>query len=131
MSDQEITTVEVDQPRRVDLTVTRVDPWSVLKIGFLLAVAVGIITVVATIVLWHVLDGMNVFGTMEDFLIKIGAEQFLSLLEYVRLPRVISYSIILGVANIVIFTALATLMSLLYNLVAVMVGGIRVTLMDE
>lgn len=131
MSDQEITTVEVDQPRRVDLTVTRIDPWSVLKIGFLLAVAVGIITVVATIVLWYVLDGMNVFGTMEDFLIKIGAEQFLSLLEYVRLPRVISYSIILGVANIVIFTALATLMSLLYNLVAIMVGGIRVTLMDE
>lgn len=122
---------EVDQPRRVDLTLTRIDPWSVLKIGFLLAVAVGIITVVATILLWFVLDSMNVFGSIEDFLIEIGAQSFLDLLEYVRLPRVISYATILGVANVVIFTALATLMGLLYNLTAMLVGGIRVSLMDE
>lgn len=122
---------EVDAPRRVDLTIARIDPWSVLKIGFLLAVALGIATVVGTVILWFVLDGMNVFGSIEDFLKELGAETFISLLEYIRLPKVASYATIFGVANVVLFTAITTLVALLYNLVATLVGGIRVSLMDE
>ncbi len=121
----------VDEPRRVDLTVARIDPWSVLKAGFLISIALGIATVVATIVLWFVLDGMNVFGAVEDFLIELNAERFLSLMEYVRLPRVVSYATILGVANVVIFTAISALVALLHNLIAALVGGVRVSLMDE
>ena len=74
---------------------------------------------------------MNVFGTVEDFLIELGAELFISLLEFVRLPRVISYATIIGVGNIVILTAISTLIALLYNLIATLVGGIKVSLMDE
>ena len=121
----------VDEPRSVELTIAKIDAWPVLKVSFLLSIALGIASVVATIVVWFVLDGMNVFGSVEDFLIDLGADRFLTLLEYVRLPRVISYATIIGVANIVIFTAIATLVSLLYNLVATLVGGIRVSLMDE
>lgn len=121
----------IDEPRHVDLTIARVDPWSVLKISFLVSIVLGIASVVATIVMWNVLDAMNVFGSVEDFLIELGAEKFLSLMEYVRLPRVVSYATILGVANIVIMTALATLIALLYNLIATLVGGVRVSLMDE
>ncbi|WP_370737658.1 DUF3566 domain-containing protein [Actinomyces minihominis] len=121
----------VDEPRSVELTIAKIDAWPVLKVSFLLSIALGIASVVATVVVWFVLDGMNVFGSVEDFLIDLGADRFLTLLEYVRLPRVISYATIIGVANIVIFTAIATLVSLLYNLVATLVGGIRVSLMDE
>jgi Transmembrane domain of unknown function (DUF3566). len=122
---------EVDRPRRVDLTISRIDPLSVLKIGFLLAVAVGIMTVVAVILLWKVLDGMNVFGVIEDFIKELGANKFLDLLDYVRLPRVISYATILGIANVIIFTAMSTVIALLYNLTAMLVGGIRISMMDE
>lgn len=121
----------LDEPRRVELTLSRVDPWGVLKIGFLLAIALGIATVVATIVLWYVLDGMNVFGTLEDFLNELGAASFLELLDYLALPKVVAYSTIFGVANVIIFTAISTLAALLYNLVATLVGGVGVTLMDE
>ena len=92
----------VDEPRSVELTIAKIDPWSILKTSFLLSIALGIATVVGVIVVWFVLDGMNVFGTVEDFLIELGAERFLSLLEFVRLPRVISYATIIGVGNIVI-----------------------------
>ena len=121
----------VDEPRSVELTIAKIDPWSILKTTFLLSIALGIATVVGVIVVWFVLDGMNVFGTVEDFLIELGAERFLSLLEYVRLPRVISYATIIGVGNIVILTAISTLIALLYNLIATLVGGIKVSLMDE
>ena len=36
-----------------------------------------------------------------------------------------------GVVNIVILTALATLGALVYNVITALVGGVRVTLMDE
>lgn len=123
--------VEIDEPRRIDLTVAKIDPWSALKIGFILSVAVGIATVIVSFLLWMVLDGMNVFGSVEDFLIRIGAESFLELMEYVRLPKVMSYATILGIMNVVLFTAIVTVGALLYNLVAALVGGIKVSLMDE
>lgn len=121
----------LDEPRRIELSLAKIDPWSALKIGFILAVAVGIATVVLTAVLWAVLDGMNVFGSLEDFLIRLGADSFLELMEYVRLPRVMSYATILGIMNVILFTAVCTLGALLYNLVASLVGGLRVSLMDE
>ena len=121
----------LDEPRSVELTIAKVDAWSVLKTSFLLSIALAVASVVGTIVIWFVLDGMNVFGSIEDFLVELGAERFLTLMDYVRLPRVISYSTIIGVGNIVIFTALATLVTLLYNLIATLVGGIKVSLMDE
>ncbi len=121
----------LDEPRSVELTVARVDAWTVLKTSFLLSIALAVATVVGAIVIWFVLDGMGVFGSIESFLVELGAERFLSILDYVRLPRVIAYATIIGVANVVIFTAIATLIALLYNLIATLVGGVRLSLMDE
>ncbi|WP_051259156.1 DUF3566 domain-containing protein [Schaalia suimastitidis] len=120
-----------DAPRRVDLTVASVDPWTVLKVSFLLSVGLGIASVVATAVLWFLVDSMHVFATIEEFLTTIGAESFKALLDYVRLPKVMSYATIIAVVNVVLLTAISTLGALLYNVVASLVGGIRVSLMDE
>ncbi len=120
-----------DAPRRVELTVASVDPWSVLKVSFLLSVALGIAMVIATWVLWMLVDGMHVFATIESFLQTIGAEQFISLLDYVRLAKVMSYATIVAVVNVVLLTAMSTLGALLYNVIASLVGGVRVSLMDE
>lgn len=121
----------MDEPRHVELTIARVDAWSVLKMSFLVSIVLGIAAVIATLVVWKVLDGMHVFGSIEEFLLELGAEKFMSLMDYVRLPRVISYATIVGVGNIIIVTALSTLIALLYNLLATLVGGVRVSLMDE
>ncbi|MCS4485123.1 DUF3566 domain-containing protein [Gleimia sp. 6138-11-ORH1] len=120
-----------DLPRQLTLTVARVDLWSVAKIGFLLSVAGAIILNVMTLVIWLMLDAMHVFGSIEEFLTRIGADNFVSLLKYLHLPQVMSMSTLVGVANIILLTALATLVALIYNLVASLVGGLQVTLMDE
>lgn len=133
MSERTDTVPGIDQgaPRRVDLSVAHVDAWSVMKVSFLLSVAVGIGMVVATFVLWNMLDGMHVFADIEDFLTELSADSFIELLDYVRLPRVMSYATIFSVLNVVLLTALATIGALLYNLIATLVGGVRVSLMDE
>lgn len=130
MSEQ--TTVYADgAPRRVDLAIARVDAWTVMKVSFLLSVAFGIAMVIATAVLWFMVDGMHVFSTIEEFLGTIGASKFTSLLDYLRLPKVLSYATIAGVANVVLMTAVSTLGAMLYNVIASLVGGVKVSLMDE
>ncbi|AOS47569.1 DUF3566 domain-containing protein [Pauljensenia hongkongensis] len=132
MSEQHApTSNQSDAPRRVDLAIARIDAWTVMKVSFLLSVAFGIAIVIATIVLWFMLDAMHVFSTLESFLQEIGAGKFTELLEYVRLPRTIAYATIVGVINVVLMTAISTLGAMLYNVVASLVGGIKVSLMDE
>lgn len=120
-----------DAPRRVELAIARIDAWTVMKVSFLLSVAVGVATVIATAVLWWLVDSMHVFAEIEAFLKTIGADSFVALLDYVRFQRVLSYATIVAVVNVVLLTAMATLGALLYNVIASLVGGIRVSLMDE
>ena len=120
-----------DTPRRVDIAIARVDAWTVMKVSFLLSVAFGIAMVIATAVLWFMVDGMHVFSTIEDFMKTIGGEKFIPFLDYLRLPKVLSYATIAGVANVVLLTAISTLSAMLYNVIASLVGGVKISLMDE
>ena len=120
-----------DTPRRVDIAIARVDAWTVMKVSFLLSVAFGIAMVIATAVLWFMVDGMHVFSTIEDFMKTIGGEKSIPFLDYLRLPKVLSYATIAGVANVVLLTAISTLGAMLYNVIASLVGGVKISLMDE
>ncbi len=131
MSDETSVYATDDVPRRVDLAIARIDAWTVMKVSFLLSVALGIALVVATAVLWLMVDGMHVFSTIEEFLTTIGAQKFTVLLDYVRLPKVLSYATIVAVANVVLLTAASTVGAMLYNVIASLVGGVKVSLMDE
>ena len=119
-------------PRRVRLSVSRIDPWSVMKLGFLLSVALGIMTVVAAAVAWKVLDSMGVFADLQSLVTDLGAvEQFGPILEYLKLNNIMSMSVIVAVVNVALITALTTLFAFLYNIVAALVGGLHMTLTDD
>lgn len=118
-------------PRQVRLSVARIDPWSVMKLAFLLSIAVGIGIVVATAAMWFVLDTMHVFADIQTLLDDLGSESFINLLEYAQLDRVVSMAAIVAVIDVLLLTALATLGAFLYNIVAALVGGLHVTLTDD
>jgi hypothetical protein len=126
------TTAASAGPRRVRLAVARIDPWSVMKLSFLLSVAAGIMIVVAAAVVWYTLDGLHVFTSVNDVIATLaGSETFFNLLEYVAFKRVISLATMIAVVDIVILTALSTIFAFLYNIVAALVGGIHLTLTDD
>ena len=119
-------------PRRVRLTLARVDPWSVTKLSFLLSVAVGIALVVATAVIWSVLDGMGVFTDLNGLLKDVvGNEVDFDLLDYVGFGKVISLATVIAVVDVVLLTALSTIVAFLYNVSSALVGGLHVTLSDD
>ena len=121
-------------PRRVKLSVSRVDPWSVMKMSFLLSVTIGIAGVVMITVLWMILSGMGVFAdinrTVEDVTKTSNGAGF-DLMDYVGLGRVVSLSIVIGVIDVILMTAIATLGAFLYNVCSSLVGGLQLTLTDD
>ena len=121
-------------PRRVKLTVSRVDPWSVMKMSFLLSVAVGIAGVVMMAVLWMILSSMGVFAdinrTVEAVLSTNNGSSF-DLMDYIGLGRVVSLSIVIGVIDVILLTAISTLGAFLYNVCSSLVGGLQLTLTDD
>lgn len=120
-------------PRRVRLAVARVDPWSIMKLSFLLSVAVGIAGVVLTAVLWMILSTMNVFTDVEGVLqgLQSTTDNPFSIKDYVGFGRVVSLSIVIGVIDVILMTAIATVMAFLYNIASALVGGVQLTLTDD
>lgn len=119
-------------PRRVRLSVSRVDPWSVMKLSFLLSVAIGVMIVVAAAVVWFVLDGLAVFTKVNDLITEIaGQESSLDILKYVEFSRIVSGATVVAVVDVVLLTALSTIGAFLYNITAALVGGVNLTLTDD
>jgi hypothetical protein len=119
--------------RRARLLVSKVDPWSVLKMAFLLSVALGIVTVIAAIVLWTVLDLTGIFNQVDSLLGTLAGSESggFELKKVASLGQVASFATIIAVVNVVLLTALSMLSAVLYNISATLVGGIGVTLTDD
>lgn len=124
--------VEDGAPRQVRLTVAHVNAWTVLRLSFLLSVAVGVVLVVVVALLWSVLDGIGVFASVNGVISDVvGSESTFDLMKYVGLSKVLSLTVLVAVVDVVLLTVLATLGAVLYNICSALVGGVRLTLTDD
>ncbi|MFJ1928155.1 MULTISPECIES: DUF3566 domain-containing protein [unclassified Streptomyces] len=120
--------------RKARLRVAKADPWSVMKVSFLLSIALGICTVVASAVLWMVMDAMGVFSTVGGTISEATGSNEGSgfdLQSFLSLPRVLIFTSVIAVIDVVLATALATLGAFIYNLSAGFVGGVELTLAED
>ena len=114
------------------MLLSRIDPWSALKIGFLLSIAVGIMLVVAVHVLWTALNSMGTLELIQEWVAKLFTkDQEVDILQFVAYEKVISAALLVAVTNVVLISGLSVISAFLYNMVSRMVGGVYVTLTDD
>lgn len=120
--------------RRARLRLSRVDPWSVMKTSFLLAIAFGVVTVVSVLMVWSVLGAAGVWESINATVQNVLGEQSPTVFDvedYLGTERVIGFTLIIAVVDVILLTAIATLSAFLYNLAAALLGGVEVTLAEE
>lgn len=120
--------------RTAQLRLVQVDPWSVMKTAFLLSIAIGIISVVAVGIIWGILGAAGVWDSVNSTVQQtVGSDSGkpFDITDYIGASRVLGFTMIAAVIDVVLITAIATLGAFIYNLAATLVGGIEVTLSEE
>jgi hypothetical protein len=122
-------------PRRARLRLSRIDPWSVMKVSFLLSIAFGIVTVVSVFMVWSVLGAAGVWSsinnTVSDTVSSGNNVSTFNIEDYLGMSRVLGFTMLVSVIDVILITAIATLGAFLYNMAASLLGGVEVTLAED
>ena len=119
-------------PVRASMQIRRVDPWSALKVSLVLSVALFFVWMIAVAFLYLVLGGMGVWSKLNsnvgDLLTSASGQTGG---ELVSSGTIFGGAALIGLVNIVLLTAMATVGAFIYNLTTDLVGGVEVTLADR
>jgi len=119
--------------RQAHLTVARVEPWSVMKLSFVVSLVAFVIMFVAVSVLYASLAGLGVFESLQRVVSDVTSSQGsagVNAKAWFSASKVLGYTALLGSLNIVLITAMATIGAVVYNLTSRLVGGVEVTLKE-
>lgn len=118
--------------RRMSLSLTHMDAWSVAKVTFLLGVAGAIIQIVAATLIWTLLNVVGVFDQLTQIVSSTGLDASgFNLSDVFSLSTILNGVTIFSIVEVVLITILATIITWLYNVVSALVGGVHVTLGDD
>jgi len=107
--------------------IRHIEPWSVLKISFVFYLCLWIIMVLAGVMLWSVAVSSGTVELVESFVADLFA-----LDEFLFDAGVIFRAYALGALVLVIAgTAFNVLLCVLFNLISDLMGGIRLTVIEE
>jgi Transmembrane domain of unknown function (DUF3566) len=122
------------QPRRANLVIARIEPWSVMKFSFLISLVLWLVMFVAVALLYYALSSLGVFDSLQRTLASVTSSQGsagVNLTRWTSATRVLGYTMLLGAVNVVLITAISTVGAVIYNLVTHLGGGIEVTLKES
>lgn len=114
--------------RRARLTLRGINAWSALRFSVVIAIAMFCVWMVTIGVLYGVLEGTGAVEKVNEAIVKINPD---GPAEVVTAKMVFGGGVIIGAAYMVLFIALATIGSVIYNLCADLVGGVEVTLSER
>ena len=122
------TTVTSGRPRmrRVVRIVREIDVWSVFKVALVVHVAIVVIAMLTLTLLWSVAGASGTIDNVENFLESFGWETFSfnGMDLFVNVAGVLALLALLG-------TGIWVIGAVVFNLVTELVGGVRVTVLEE
>ena len=111
--------------KQVRLRLVYIDFWSAVKLSFLIAVCLAVVSIVATFLIWTVLNSTDVFDKLNE-LVKDVAGTGGDLSSVLSLGNVMGFAVVAALLNLVVTTALGAILAVLYNLSVKITGGILV-----
>ncbi len=114
-------------PRRARLQLRHINPWTVFKFACALSIALFFIWLLTVAALYGVLEATGVVNRVNDAWTTVEGGNSSA---PIRPSVVLLASTVIGAVNIVLFIALSTIGSIIYNLCADIIGGIEVTLSE-
>jgi len=113
--------------RKVRRLVRHVEPWSVLKISLIFYFCLWVILLIAGVILWSFAVGSGTIDNVENFVKELFA---LESFEF-NADEIFRASAIGGLVLVVAGSGFTVLMSVLFNLISDITGGIRFTVVEE
>ena len=110
--------------KQVRLKLVYVDFWSILKLSFLFALILGIITIVVAFLVWSLLNQTGVFDKINSLLQDVAGKDNFDLFEFASLPQVMGFAVVVAILNVIVITALGAIGAVLYNLAIKLTGGV-------
>jgi hypothetical protein len=110
--------------KQVRLRLVYVDFWSVLKLAFLFAVILGIVNIVASFLIWSLLNQTGVFNSINTLLQEIAGKDNFNLFDFASLGQVMGFAIVVSILNVIVITALSAIGAVLFNLATRVTGGV-------
>jgi len=121
---------EMNPPRRrvrkVVRTVREIDPWSVARVGLVFHAALYVVVLVTGLLLWNVASVTGTLDNVENFMESFGWESF-----SFKGGQVFSGTAVFGLFAVVLGTGLWVLGAIIFNLITELVGGVRVSVLEE
>ena len=111
--------------KQVRLRLVYVDFWSAVKLSFLAAIALAVVTVVSFVLVFLVVSATGVISSADDFFGNF-TDGTIVLSDFVSLPQVLAFSAIVAILNLVVVTVLGAVLAGIYNLAVKVTGGLLV-----
>ena len=112
--------------RKVSRVVRHIDPWSVFKVAAIFAAVGYVATLTSGLLLWRVAEATGTIDNVERWFTQFGWETF-----ELNGGEVFQAAWTGGLFAAVGLIGLAVLIATLFNLVSDLVGGLRVTVLEE
>ena len=112
--------------RRVSRVIRDIDPWSVFKVGLAFHLVCYFVALISLVLLWNVAQSTGTLDNVENFLESFGWQTF----KFDGSQLFANLSI-LGLFGVVLGTGLWVLLATIFNLITDLVGGVRVTVLEE
>ena len=111
--------------KQVRLRLVYIDFWSAVKLSFLAAVALAVVTVVSFFLVFMVIQTTGLIDRFDEFFQSI-SDGGISISAFVGLPQVMAFAAIIAILNLIVVTVLGAVVAGIYNLAVKVTGGLLV-----
>ena len=113
--------------KQVRLRLVYIDFWSAVKLSFLVAIAIAIVTLVFFVLLFLVIQSTGLIAQLDEFIVGFSGNRF-SIESTIGLPQVFAFGSVVAILNLIVVTVMGAVAAGIYNMCVKITGGLLVGL---